>query len=125
MIRQLEPLTQAEAKAALEAISQMTEGNANDFTEWRKQTSGAFATWKALRRAEAKLTAFAYGRGKTALLVLLALALAGCQQDLESVHHHDGTTVSGRTERAVTCRFDHYAADGRPVSHCSDGTIRM
>ena len=49
--------TQGEARAALEAISQMTDGNARCFEEWRKQTCGSYSTWLALLRAEAKLVA--------------------------------------------------------------------
>lgn len=44
-----------EAKAGLEAISQMTDGNARSFDEWRQQTHGTHAQWKALLRLEAKL----------------------------------------------------------------------
>ena len=46
-----------EAKAALDAISQMTDGNARDFVEWRKQTHGTRAQWQALLRIESKLLA--------------------------------------------------------------------
>lgn len=48
-------LSPAEARAAFSAISQMTDGNARDFTEWRKSTSGTKAEWLALLRAEAKI----------------------------------------------------------------------
>lgn len=48
-------LTDAEIRAALEAISQMTDGNARDYREWRLQTGGHYATWLALLRAERKL----------------------------------------------------------------------
>jgi hypothetical protein len=48
-------LTRDEAQAALEAISQMTDGNARDFSEWRRQTCGTKAQWNALIRAEAKI----------------------------------------------------------------------
>jgi hypothetical protein len=50
-------LTRPEARAALEAISQMTSGNARSFVEWRSQTSGTLADWRALLRAEAKIQA--------------------------------------------------------------------
>lgn len=50
-------LTQGEAKAALEAISQMTDGNARSFDEWRQQTHGTNGQWLALLRAEAKINA--------------------------------------------------------------------
>lgn len=49
-------LSDAEARAALDAIGQMTQGNANSFTEWQSQTHGSHAEWLALLRAEAKLT---------------------------------------------------------------------
>jgi hypothetical protein len=48
-------LTKAEASAALDAISQMTDGNARDYSSWREQTCGAYATWQALIRAEQKI----------------------------------------------------------------------
>jgi hypothetical protein len=48
-------LTKAEAQAALDALGQMTCGNAYDFGEWRKNTSGTRAEWDALLRAEKKL----------------------------------------------------------------------
>lgn len=48
-------LTDAELRAAIHAISQMTDGNARDFEEWRLGTSGTYVEWKALLRAEAKL----------------------------------------------------------------------
>jgi hypothetical protein len=48
-------LTDAERRAALDAIGQMTDGNARDFSEWRQQTSGHISEWRALLRAEAKL----------------------------------------------------------------------
>lgn len=50
-------LTSAEARAALEAISQMTDGNGRDFSEWRLQTHGSHPRWLALLRAERKIMA--------------------------------------------------------------------
>lgn len=49
------PVTKGEAKQMREAISQMTDGNARDFAEWRKQTHGTRSQWDALMRGEAKL----------------------------------------------------------------------
>lgn len=49
-------LTAAEIRAALAAISQMTHGNARDYSAWREQTHRTYAEWQALLRAEAKLT---------------------------------------------------------------------
>ena len=48
-------LSDAEARATLEAISQMTSGNARDYREWNNQTHGSYAEWQALLRAEEKL----------------------------------------------------------------------
>ena len=48
-------LSPGEAKAALAAISEMTDGNARDFDEWRMQTHGTKNQWLALLRAEAKI----------------------------------------------------------------------
>ena len=48
-------LTRAEITAALEAISQMTDGNARDFEEWKLSTSGTWAEWQALCRVQRKL----------------------------------------------------------------------
>jgi len=48
-------LTVAEAKAALEAIGQMTQGNGYSFKEWHSQTSEPRRVWDALLRAEQKL----------------------------------------------------------------------
>ncbi len=48
-------LTKAEAKAALDAIGQMTGGNTYDFCEWKSQTSGTMRQWLALLRAETKI----------------------------------------------------------------------
>lgn len=48
-------LSDAEARAALGAIGQMTMGNANDFDEWCSQTCGSKAEWLALLRAEKKI----------------------------------------------------------------------
>lgn len=47
--------TRAEAREALNAIGQMTDGNARCFEEWNKQTCGNRHEWNALLRAEAKL----------------------------------------------------------------------
>lgn len=55
-------LTRAEATAALNAIGQMTDGNARDFGEWHRSTSGTRAQWKALLRAECKIAAIVPGR---------------------------------------------------------------
>lgn len=49
------PFSKAEATAAAEAIGQMTDGNARDYSEWHKQTHGSPAQWRALISAEAKL----------------------------------------------------------------------
>jgi len=49
------PFSKAEARAAIAAVSQMTDGNARDYAEWRKQTHGSLHEWQALLRAEAKL----------------------------------------------------------------------
>lgn len=49
-------LTKGEAKAALDAISQMTFGNARDYSEWKSQTHGTRSQWEALLRAEAKIS---------------------------------------------------------------------
>jgi hypothetical protein len=49
-------LSDAEARAALDAIGQMTQGNNNDFDEWKSQTHGSHAEWLALRRVEEKIT---------------------------------------------------------------------
>lgn len=54
-------LSADEILAAIHAIGQMTDGNANDFDEWSKQTSGTRDEWAALLRAERKLYA-AYRR---------------------------------------------------------------
>ena len=51
----LRKLTKEEAKAAVQAISQMTLGNNYDFHEWKLRTHGTRAEWLALLRAEAKL----------------------------------------------------------------------
>jgi hypothetical protein len=48
-------LTAGEARAALEAISQMTSGNGYSYSEWRSQTHGTYGEWQALRRAEKKI----------------------------------------------------------------------
>lgn len=48
-------LTEAELRAALNAISQQTDGNARSFEEWRQGTSGSRHEWNALIRAEEKL----------------------------------------------------------------------
>jgi hypothetical protein len=48
-------LSTAEIKAALEAISQMTDGNNRDYDEWRQQTHLSHAAWRALLRIETKL----------------------------------------------------------------------
>jgi hypothetical protein len=56
-------LTAREARAALEAIGQMTIGNARDFRSWRGQISGTRTEWKALLRAEAAIASL-YGIGK-------------------------------------------------------------
>lgn len=50
-------LTKGEAKAALQAIGQMTDGNARDYGEWTSQTHGTVSQWRALLRAEAKIAA--------------------------------------------------------------------
>jgi hypothetical protein len=50
-------LTPAEIEAALNAISQMTNGNARDFSEWKLATHSTRAEWNALLRAEEKLEA--------------------------------------------------------------------
>ncbi len=50
-------LTKGEAKAALNAVGQMTGGNTYDFYEWRSQTSGTRSEWRALLNAEAKIKA--------------------------------------------------------------------
>ena len=50
-------LTLAEIEAALEAISEMTDGNARDFGEWKLATHRTRAEWNALLRAEEKLKA--------------------------------------------------------------------
>jgi hypothetical protein len=47
--------TLAELWAALNAISQMTDGNARSFDEWKIMTHGSETEWSALLRAEAKL----------------------------------------------------------------------
>jgi len=47
--------SRAEVKAVLEAIGQMTDGNNNDYLEWKSQTYGSFEEWRALRRSEVKL----------------------------------------------------------------------
>lgn len=47
--------TPAELSAVLDAISQMTYGNANDYGEWRMQTGRPRREWSALLRGEAKL----------------------------------------------------------------------
>ncbi len=49
-------LTPAEARAAKAALSQMTDGNARDFHEWQLSTHGTSAEWKALLRAEEKIS---------------------------------------------------------------------
>ncbi len=49
------PLSRAEIEAALNAIGQMTSGNAYDFGEWHKDTSGTRTEFNALIRAERKL----------------------------------------------------------------------
>lgn len=49
-------LTDAETRAVLDSISQMTDGNARDFAEWSLQTHGTRAQWNALLSAESKLT---------------------------------------------------------------------
>jgi hypothetical protein len=51
----LVPLTKGEAAQLLEAVGQMTDGNARDFDEWRKQTHGSHAQWRALLKGEHKL----------------------------------------------------------------------
>jgi len=48
-------LTRTELSAALEAISQMTDGNARSYDDWKSMTHGGKAEWNALLRAEAKL----------------------------------------------------------------------
>lgn len=48
-------MSRPEIEAALNAMGQMTDGNARDFVEWRKCTSGSRAEWLALLRAEDKL----------------------------------------------------------------------
>lgn len=50
-------LTRAEIHAVLEAVGQMTSGNARSFDEWRQQTSGSKREWNALLRGEAALLA--------------------------------------------------------------------
>jgi hypothetical protein len=55
-------LTQAEALAALRAISEMTDGNAHSFDEWRLATHRSYAEWKSLLRAEEKIKAIALAR---------------------------------------------------------------
>ena len=50
-------LTPAELTAALEAIGQMTSGNAHDFDSWKEQTHGTRRQWQALLNAEEKLIA--------------------------------------------------------------------
>lgn len=60
----LVPLTRAEAGAVIGAIGQMTDGNARDFGEWRKQTSGTRTQWLALLRAELRIGRVSAGRGR-------------------------------------------------------------
>lgn len=48
-------LTKGEARAVLDAISEMTDGNARDFAEWNRQTHRPHSVWRALLRAEAKI----------------------------------------------------------------------
>ena len=48
-------LTRAELSAVLEAISQMTDGNARDFSSWREQTCGNRREWANLLSGEGKL----------------------------------------------------------------------
>ena len=49
------PFTSMERNAVVQAIGQMTDGNARDFGEWKSQTHGTAAEWRALLRAEARL----------------------------------------------------------------------
>lgn len=58
-------LTKVEIAAALEAMSQMTSGNAYDFELWKEQTHGTRHEWKALKRAEEKLLAAKRKGGRT------------------------------------------------------------
>lgn len=48
-------LSDAELRAAIDAISQMTDGNARDYGEWKLCTGGSYAEWQALLRAQEKL----------------------------------------------------------------------
>ena len=50
-------LTNREIIALINAVAQMTDGNARDFDEWRKQTSSTRREWNALLQGEAKLHA--------------------------------------------------------------------
>jgi hypothetical protein len=54
-------LTRAEAEALIEAVSQMTGGNAYDYASWKECTSGTRKEWRALLRGEAKLIEFVKG----------------------------------------------------------------
>lgn len=58
-------LTRAEIRALVNAVGQMTDGNANDFPSWRSQTSGTRTEWNALKAGEAKLLT-ALNTGRTA-----------------------------------------------------------
>jgi hypothetical protein len=49
------PFSQAELRALVDAVGQMTEGNARDYSEWKSQTHQTRAEWHALLRAEATL----------------------------------------------------------------------
>jgi hypothetical protein len=51
----LVPLTRVEANALCEAVSQMTDGKARDFNEWRFATRGTRRQWAALVRGEVRL----------------------------------------------------------------------
>jgi hypothetical protein len=51
------PLSKFEIIQLLEAIGQMTDGNARSFDEWRKQTHGTISQWNALIAAEQRLRA--------------------------------------------------------------------
>jgi len=48
-------LTKAEILALLEAVGQMTDGNARDYPSWEQQTGGTPAQWRALLRGEVRL----------------------------------------------------------------------
>lgn len=50
-------VTRAEARAALGAIGQMTDGNGRDYREWRLQTHRSHAEWRTLLYIEQKLQA--------------------------------------------------------------------